>query len=71
MMNKDTEQALMMAFEKFFMRESELVMATLQSTRTDIKDSVYELVEEQDKCKEELSKATDGKYDCGRRKKGE
>ncbi len=65
----ETEQALLRAFEVFFARESEIILSTLEESRENIRNTVVDLVSEQDKHKEELFRATDGKYDS-RRKKG-
>ena len=65
----ETEQALLRAFDVFFARESEMILNTLEESRENIRNTVVDLVSEQDKHKEDLFRATDGKYDS-RRKKG-
>ncbi len=67
--SSETEQALLRAFDVFFARESEMILSTLEESREKIRSTVVDLVSEQEQHKEELFKATDGKYDS-RRKKG-
>jgi len=65
----ETQRTLMKTFELFYEQESEIMIAALEESREEIKNSVLELVDEQDKHKEALCRASEGKYNY-RRKKG-
>ena len=68
-LDSDTQKTLLKTFEMFYEQESELMLAALEESRDEIKNSMLDLVDEQERYKEELSRASEGKYDI-RRKKG-
>jgi hypothetical protein len=53
---------------EFYKQESETMLSILGSSRNQIKDSVLELINEQVRHKEELTKVTEGKYTYNRKK---
>jgi hypothetical protein len=65
----DTQTVLLKTFEHFYQQESETLITTLEESRDDIKNSMLELCLEQERCKEELYRLSDGRYNF-RRKKG-
>jgi hypothetical protein len=65
----DTQTVLLRTFENFYQQESETLITTLEESRDDIKNSMLELCLEQERCKEELYRLSDGRYNF-RRKKG-
>jgi hypothetical protein len=65
----DTQTVLLKTFENFYQQESETLITTLEESRDDIKNSMLELCLEQERCKEELYRLSDGRYNH-RRKKG-
>lgn len=68
-LDSDTQKTLLKTFEMFYEQESELMLAALEESRDEIKNSMLDLVDEQERYKEELFRASEGKYDI-RRKKG-
>jgi len=68
-LEKETQETLLKTFEYFYEQESETMIQALSNSRSLIKDSMIELVDEQEKMKAKLSKISDGKYEC-RRKAG-
>ena len=66
-MERETQETLLKTFEYFYEQESEIMISALAESRNFIKHSMIDLVEEQDKMKEELSKVSDGKYEFKRR----
>ena len=66
-MERETQETLLRTFEFFYEQESEIMISALAESRNFIKHSMIDLVEEQDKMKEELSKVSEGKYEFKRR----
>ena len=64
----ETQKALLKAFEMFYEQESEVMISALEHSREEIKDSMVDLVVEQDKYKEELQRASEGRYNFERKK---
>lgn len=64
----DTQMVLMKTFENFYDQESEAMITVLEESREEIKNSMLDLFYEQEKFKEELVKASEGKYDFKRKK---
>ena len=64
----ETQRALLRAFEMFYEQESEVMLNALEHSREEIKDSMVDLVTEQEKYKEELLKASEGRYTFERKK---
>lgn len=69
-LDTDTQQTLLRTFENFYEQESEIMIAALEESREELKNSMLDLCLEQDKYKEELSRVSEGKYES-KRKKGE
>lgn len=64
----DTQMVLMKTFENFYDQESEAMITVLEQSREDIKNSMLDLFYEQEQFKEELNKASEGKYNFKRKK---
>lgn len=64
----DTQMVLMKTFENFYDQESEAMITVLEESREDIKNSMLDLFYEQEQFKEELIKASEGKYSFKRKK---
>ena len=63
-----THQTLVQTFEKFYTQESHAMIAAIEESRAEMKNSVLEFFEEQEKYKEQLLKASKGRYVVKRRK---
>lgn len=61
-------EALIQTFEEFYNQESQTMIAAIEESRMELKNSVSELFEDQAKYKELLSKASQGRYVFKRRK---
>jgi hypothetical protein len=66
-LEKDTQETLLKTFEYFYEQESETMIQALSQSRDLIKHSMVDLVDEQDKMKEKLSKVSEGKYEYKRK----
>lgn len=64
----ETQKALLRTFELFYEQESETMLDALEESRDEIKNSMLELCNEQERYKEELVKASEGKYTFKRKK---
>lgn len=64
----DTQTVLLKTFENFYQQESETLITTLEESRDEIKNSMLELCIEQEKCKDELNRMTNGKYSSRKKK---
>ena len=69
LIESDTQTTLIRTFENFYQAESETLITTLEESRDEIKNSMLELCLEQERCKEELYRLSDGRYNF-RRKRG-
>ena len=67
-LDSDTQKALLKTFELFYEQESETMLEALEQSRDEIKNSMLDLCTEQEKYKEELVKASEGKYNFKRKK---
>jgi hypothetical protein len=63
-----THQTLVQTFEKFYTQESQAMISAIEQSREEMKNSVLEFFEEQEKYKEQLLKASKGRYVVKRRK---
>lgn len=66
--SKETQKILHETFDNFYERESEVMINMIEESRDDIKNSVVELMREQQSLKEDLTRLSNGKY--GKTKKG-
>lgn len=66
--DSDTQKALLKTFELFYEQESETMLEALEQSRDEIKNSMLDLCTEQEKYKEELVRASEGKYNFKRKK---
>jgi flagellar basal body-associated protein FliL len=64
----DTQKTLLKTFELFYEQESETMLEALEQSRDEIKNSMLDLCTEQEKYKEELVRASEGKYNFKRKK---
>jgi hypothetical protein len=67
--NAETQRSLLNTIETFYIKESEDMLDALMASREEITHSMVQLSDEQDRYKDELLRASEGKYDF-RRKKG-
>lgn len=67
-LDNDTQHVLMKTFEAFYEQESESMIATLEESREELKNSMLDLCIDQDRYKEELVRVSGGKYEFKRKK---
>ena len=67
-LDASTQMALLKTFENFYEQESEAMITALEESREEIKNSMLDLFYEQEQFKEELVKASEGKYTFKRKK---
>jgi hypothetical protein len=65
---ENLHETLIQTFEKFYTQESQSMISAIEKSREEMKDSVVEFFEEQLKYKEQLVKASEGRYTFKRRK---
>lgn len=61
-------ETLIRTFEQFYAKESENMIAAIEQSREEMRESIVEFFDEQSKYKEELEKASQGRYEFKRRK---
>ncbi|CAF0756565.1 unnamed protein product [Brachionus calyciflorus] len=67
-LDTDTQTVLLKTFETFYEQESEAMITALEESREEIKNSMLDLFYEQEHFKEELVKASEGRYTFKRKK---
>ncbi len=61
-LSRDTQKILHETFDNFYEKESETMINMIEESRDDIKNSVVELMREQQTLKDDLNRLTNGRY---------
>lgn len=66
-LSKETQKILHETFDTFYEKESETMINMIEESRDDIKNSVVDLMREQQNLKDDLNRLTNGRYGQGKK----